>query len=217
MVRILKVGTRSSRLALRQVEEIECLVPFVRFEIILIDTIGDRDKITPLSKIKGKDFFTRDIEEALLTGRIDVAIHSAKDLEEIMPEGLTIACMTVSISSHECLVSRNGKSLRDLPPLSRIGTSSQKRKEAILKYRNDLVVKDIRGNIDERLAQLDRGDFDAIIVAHAALVRLGLEDRISQVIPETIIEPHPLQGALAVQVREDRQDLIDAFRRINGK
>ena len=217
MVRTLKVGTRSSRLALRQVEEIKCLMPFVSFEIILIDTIGDKDKTTPLSKMEGKDFFTRDIEEALLTGRIDVAVHSAKDLEEMMPEELTIACMTASISTHECLVSRNEKSLRDLPSLSRIGTSSRKRKEAILKYRNDLVVKDIRGNIDERFAQLDRGDFDAIIVAHAALIRLGLEDRISQVIPETIIEPHPLQGILAVQVREDRQDLIDAFRRINGE
>lgn len=216
MVKTMKVGTRSSRLALRQVEEIARLATFARFEIVTIETTGDRDKITPLSKMEGKDFFTREIEKALLAGRIDAAVHSAKDLETAMPIGLAIAAITASVSPYECLVSRDRKVLKDLPCAVRIGTSSRKRREALLKYRDDLIVKDIRGDIDERLAQLDRGDFDAIIVAHAALIRLGLEERISEIIPETIVEPHPLQGALAVQVRRTRQDLIDLFRRING-
>ena len=112
-------------------------------------------------------------------------------------------------------VNKNGKKLKDLPSGAIIGTSSKKRKEAILKYRPDLVIRDIRGNIDERLVQLDKGGFDAIIVAHAALVRLGLENRTTEIISKDIVEPHPYQGRLAVQARKDRKDIIKIFRRLN--
>lgn len=215
MKKHLRLGARPSRLAVKQAEEIVRSLPSIGFEIVSISTWGDADKRTPLSRMEESNFFTREIEDALLCGEIDVAVHSAKDLEEDIPEDLTIAAMTGSISPYECLVSRMGQTLDELPAGAIVGTSSVKRREAILKYRSDLVVKDIRGNIDERLGKLDSGDFDAIIVAHAALIRLGLADRASQIIPADIIIPHPLQGRLAIQVRKDRKDLLEIFRGIN--
>lgn len=217
MDKIIRIGTRPSLLALRQVEEIRRLLPGVALEVVTIETSGDRDKLTPLAETEGSDFFTHEIEQALLDFCIDAAVHSAKDLEEIIPDGLVIAAITGSISPYECLVSRNNLKLDQLAFESRIGTSSKKRKEALVKYRSDFLIKGLRGTIDERLQQLDRGDFDAIIVAHAALIRLGYTGRISQIIPAEIIQPHPLQGRLAVQVREDRVDLLEIFRRIDGK
>lgn len=213
----LRIGTRPSPLAVKQVVEINIPLPSAHFEIVKIDTEGDRNKTTPLDRMEGTDFFTRDIEDALLEGRIDAAVHSAKDLEDSVPEGLVIAATTRSISPYDCLVSRSRYRLKTLPARSIIGTSSRNRKEAILKYRKDLLLRDIRGNTGERLERLDRGEFDAIIVAHAALIRLGREDHFFEVIPEEIIKPHPLQGRLAVQVRKDRQDLLNLFRGINDK
>jgi len=211
----IRVGTRPSPLALKQIEEIQVRAQEMIFEVIPIQTKGDRDKTTPLIARENSDFFTYEIEQALLNGEIDVAVHSAKDLEEDMPEELVIAAMTKSISRFDCLVSKGGLTLDELPPGARVGTSSINRSEGIKRYRKDLVVKNIRGNVDDRLAQLDRGDFDAIIVAHAALIRLGSQHRIAQMIPFAIIEPHPLQGRLAVQVRRDRNDLREVFRRIH--
>jgi hydroxymethylbilane synthase len=213
----LKIGTRPSPLAVKQVEEVISLLPLVRFEVIKIETSGDMDKTSSLAGREDSDFFTREIEEALLDGRLDAAVHSAKDLENDTPENLTIAAVTRPISAFECLVSASGLMLEDLPPGAVVGTSSRKRKEAIAHFRPDLVVKDIRGNIEDRLKQLDGGDFDAVIVAHAALIRLGLEDRIAQIIPRQVMEPHPLQGSLAIQIRRDRKDLENMFRRIDAR
>lgn len=212
----LRIGARPSKLAVKQVEEISSKLPRIHFKTVGIVTEGDRDKVTPLSETEGTDFFTRELEDALLSGRIDVAIHSAKDLEATPPDGLIIVATTASISSYDCLVSRRGEPLEALPAGSIIGTSSIERKGSILSFRKDLIVKDIRGDIDERLEQLDKGDFDAIIIAHAALIRLGYEARATQIIPKELIEPHPLQGRLAAQVRRDRKDLIDIFGRIDA-
>ncbi|MDO8536241.1 MAG: hydroxymethylbilane synthase [Candidatus Omnitrophota bacterium] len=206
-----RVGSRPSSLAIKQVEEIGSRMRSVNFEVVRIETAGDRDKTTPLSEIKKSDFFSGDIEQALLSGSIDAGIHSAKDLGDNIPAGLTIAAITSSLSSFECLVSRGGLSLKDLPRGAVVGTSSAKRKEAIARFRPDLVTKDLRGEIDERLKQLDENKFDALIIAHAALIRLGYEHRIAQVIPKEIMEPHPLQGALAVEVRQNDLELIKLF------
>ncbi|MFH1752890.1 MAG: hydroxymethylbilane synthase [Candidatus Omnitrophota bacterium] len=205
----MRLGTRPSRLAIRQAEEIKARLPHVRFEVIELETKGDKDKISPLSAKEGQDFFTYEIEKALLEGNIDAALHSAKDIEDSPPADLTIAATTRSISPFECLVSRGGLKLEELPFAAVVGTSSRKRKAAIQYFRRDLIVKDIRGNVDDRIRQLDEGKFDAIIVAHAALIRLGMEDRIADIIPDHVIRPHPLQGRLSIQVRSDRRDLID--------
>ena len=210
----LKVGSRPSRLALQQVEEIAGLLPNLKLEIIPIATKGDKDKNTPLAFKEGSSFFSYEIEQALLEDKIDLAVHSAKDLEEDIPGELAIAAMTKSISAFDCLVSKDNQTLPELAPGSIIGTSSKNRREAILKFRGDFITKDIRGNIEERLAQFDQGKSDAIIVAQAALIRLGLTERITQILPFSIIKPHPLQGRLAIQVRRQRKDLLDFFRSI---
>jgi hydroxymethylbilane synthase len=215
MTKIIKAGTRPSALALKQVEEISLRLPDFKIEAVSIATRGDKDKISPLPDAGESDFFTREIEQALICGDIDIAIHSAKDLEKDMPEELTIAATTASISPLECLVSRANLPLEKLPEGASIGTSSRKRKEGILRFRPDLVSKDIRGNIDERLKQLDDGEFDAIIIAHAALIRLKYGHRITEIIPKEIIAPHPLQGRLAVQIRKDRDDLLEIFRNLD--
>jgi hydroxymethylbilane synthase len=210
---LIKMGTRPSRLALKQVQEIKKLTNGISYEIVPIETSGDKDKKTPLTLREGSNFFTYEIEQALLSGCIDMAVHSAKDLETAMPKGLRLIGLTDSISPYDCLVSRPHGMLNTLKTGAIIGTSSKNRMDAIKKYRSDLVVKSIRGNVDERLNQLDIGEYDAIIVAHAALIRLGLINRISQIIPLDIIDAHPLQGRLAIQIREDRKDLLRIFKR----
>lgn len=216
MGNILRVGTRPSPLAMKQVEEVKSMLSHVRFKAFTIWTRGDVDRITPLSETEGSDFFTREIEDALLTGRIDAALHSAKDLEEAMPAALMIAAMTASISPYDCLVSRGKETLDSLSSGAVVGTSSRKRKADILRHRPDLTIKDLRGNIDERLKQLDKGDFDAIIIAHAALIRLGYEKRIAEIITQDIVRPHALQGRLALQIRRDRRELFELFRGIDA-
>lgn len=213
----IRVGVRPSKLALKQAEEVQELFPWLQMEAISIETAGDKDKKATLLDHEESDFFTCEIEQALIDRKIDVAVHSAKDLEKSMPEALTIAALTRSISQLESLVSKGNLALGNLGRSAIVGTSSSKRKEAVVRFRPDLIIKDIRGNIEERLEQLDKGDFDAVIIAHAALLRLELEYRISQIIPEDIMPPHPLQGRLAVQIRKDRIDLFEIFRRIHEK
>jgi hydroxymethylbilane synthase len=212
----LKLGTRPSPLALKQVEE---AIEIFRsrgmtdeIEVVRIVSEGDVDKITPLSGRERSDLFTGALEDALISEKIDMAVHSAKDLEDDPPAELVVALTTASISIFETLISRGRYTIDTLPPGSVIGTSSAKRKENILSYRPDLKCRDIRGNIGERIAQLDSGEYDAIIVAHAALIRLGLEERISQILPADKFKPHPLQGILAIQVRREDKGLIARIR-----
>ncbi len=203
---IIRIGTRPSPLALKQVEEIIKLLnridPHQKFEIIEIETTGDREKETPLEKLEGTDFFTREIERALINREIDLAVHSAKDLPESIPDGLIIAAITRAIDPYDVLVSKRNLKLDELPYRAKIGTSSLRRKTQLQAYRNDFKIVDIRGNIEERLKKLDNSDLDAIVIATIGLVRLDLEKRIVQRIPFDILQPHPLQGSLALEVRE---------------
>ncbi len=217
MKSVVRVGARPSRLARRQVDEIKSLLPGCDFNEIEIETEGDRDKTTPLTAREKSDFFTRELEEALRAGDIDAAVHSAKDLEDEISFDVPVTAITSAISPLECLVSRTGASLEELRPGSVVGTSSRNRRSAIKRYREDLAVKDIRGNVDDRIRQLNAGRYDAVIVAHAALLRLGLTGRAFCIIPEDIIIPHPMQGRLAVQIRHDRPDLAELFGRIDGR
>ena len=207
MARTFKVGTRSSRLALKQVDEVigalKRIYPDREVDIVVIDTYGDKDKLTPISDIEGSDFFTREIDAALLAEDIDLAVHSAKDLPDRLADGLEIVLTTSSIDPYDCLVSRDGLKLKGLPHAATIGTSSQRRKAQLKRYRDDFQIVDIRGNIEERLEGLDNGDLDAIVIAAAGLIRLGLGHRIAERIAFEILRPHPLQGSLAVVVRKN--------------
>ncbi|MBU4342417.1 MAG: uroporphyrinogen-III C-methyltransferase [Candidatus Omnitrophica bacterium] len=217
-----RVGTRKSPLALKQVEEVlvglKKFHPDVGFDIVTIDTYGDMDKKTPISNIEGTDFFTREIDHALLRDEIDIAVHSAKDLPDNLKEGIKIALITESIDPYDCLVSKSGLKLSELPPGAKIGTSSSRRKTQLKKYRSDFQIVDIRGNIEERLRLLDDRErrvtnderrIDAIVIAACALLRLGLKQRITERLPFEILRPHPLQGSLAVVTRKDKVDLIN--------
>ena len=212
MGRIYKIGTRTSSLALKQVEEIvdalKKFYPAMNVEIIGIDTYGDKDKTTPISGIEGSDFFTREIDEALLKGEIDFAVHSAKDLPDDLKEGLVIAAITKSLDSYDVMVSKSGLKLDELPYRAKIGTSSLRRKAQLKKYRDDFEIVNIRGNIEERLKLLYEAELDGIVIAAAGLIRLGLGKRITQKIPFDILKPHPLQGKLAMVARKDDEDII---------
>ena len=217
----LKVGSRNSPLALKQVEEVTRILnqfyPDLKFEVIGMDTCGDKDKTTPISDIEGTDFFTREIEGALLEKKIDFAVHSAKDLPDKLPQGLVVAAITRQIDPYDALVSRESLELDKLRYGAKIGTSSQRRKDQLKNYRNDFQLIDIRGNIEERLTKLDNDGLDAIVVAACALVRLGLQHRISQHLPFEILKPHPLQGSLAIEARAEDAQLINLLRDIHEK
>lgn len=219
--KIFKIGTRTSALALKQAKEVTGLLnkfyPQAVFKIKGIETYGDRDKFTAISEMEGADFFTREIEEELLAGKIDFAVHSAKDLPDKIPQGLVIVAITKSKDPYDALVSKGNLKIEDLKKGAQVGVSSRRRKTQLKRYRPDLKITDIRGNIEERLVKLDSDGFDAIVVASCALHRLGLEQRIAQRIPFKILKPHPLQGSLAIEAQEIDKDLIGLLKVLNGK
>ena len=210
----LRVGTRKSKLALWQTNFVVHLLklfdPTLEFEIVPITTKGDKILNSPLSVIGDKGLFTKEIEEALLRGEIDFAVHSLKDLPTELPKGLTIAAYTLRDFPFDVLVSKDGKKLKELPEGAVVGTSSLRRKVQLKRFRPDLVVKDIRGNVDTRLRKLDEGLYDAVILAQSSLERLNLENRISEVLDYFI--PAVGQGIMAVETREDNGELIELLR-----
>jgi hydroxymethylbilane synthase len=200
---MLTIGSRGSQLALWQARWIQGrLAAFgedTRIEII--KTTGDKITDVPLAKVGTKGLFTKEIEEALLDGRIDLAVHSLKDLPTAVPEGLVIAAVPEREDPRDALV---GRKLADLPPGAKVGTSSLRRVAQIRALRPDLVIESVRGNVDTRLRKLDEGMYDAIVLAAAGLKRLGWESRIAEVLPPEIMCPAVGQGALAVETRGDR-------------
>jgi hydroxymethylbilane synthase len=201
---MLRVGTRPSPLAIKQTDELKKLFPLVNFEVVIISTLGDKNKITPLPSVEGSDFFTREIDQALFEREIDIALHSSKDLPDKLNDGLRVVLETKSISPFDVLVSKGKLKLKDLPYASRVGTSSRRRKNQIRALRQDLMIVDVRGNIGERLALIDAGKIDALVVAHAAIIRLGLEHMISEVFNGDDFIAHPKQGSLTLVTREDK-------------
>jgi len=202
---VVRIGTRASRLAREQVAEVSgflrILLPQTALEIVTMETPGDVDKSTPLPQVTEEDFFTRDLDRALLRGEIDLAVHSAKDLPKRIPEGLCVAALTPSIAPWEALVLRKGADSGTLPPGARVGVSSLRRTRRLLELHPDAIVADVRGNVPERIAQLDAGRYDALILAAAGLIRLGLHSRISHLFSTEQFPPEPGQGALALVVR----------------
>jgi hydroxymethylbilane synthase len=199
-----RLGTRGSALARWQAEWVagQLRSTHVDVELVFIQTGGDATTQS-LQTVGGQGLFTREIQRALLDGRVDLAVHSLKDLPTDPVEGLILAAVPARESSGDVLVSRIAQRLDDLPPGARIGTGSRRRKCQLLHARPDLQVFDIRGNLDTRLRKLDEGQFDAIILAEAGLKRLGWGDRIRQVLPPEIMLPAAGQGALGIEIRAD--------------
>ncbi|MBF0572746.1 MAG: hydroxymethylbilane synthase [Desulfamplus sp.] len=182
-------------------------------EIVKIKTTGDQITDRPLSMVGGKGLFVKEIEQQLLDGQIDIAVHSMKDMPADLPKGLTIGAIPVRENPFDVIISRDNILLHELPAGSRIGTSSLRRASQIKHVRPDIIPISIRGNLDTRLRKLDNGEYDAIILAAAGLIRLGMADRITQYLDENIMVPAVGQGALCIESRQvneqsDQHDLL---------
>ncbi len=204
----LRIGTRASRLALWQAEwvqnSLQQLHAGLQVELVTIQTTGDRILDTPLAKIGGKGLFVKEIEEALLAGAVDLAVHSMKDVPTLLPPGLELRCITERADPRDCLVLTSArKSLADLPQGARIGTSSLRRRAQLLHKRPDLRISDLRGNVDTRLRKMEEQGLDGIVLAAAGLKRLGYEEHIGLYLKPTDCLPAIAQGALGLECRID--------------
>jgi len=208
--RRLIIGSRSSRLALAQAQLVrdglKAAYPALDLGIKTINTMGDEIPDIALSKIIEQGLFTKEIEAALLSGEIDLAVHSMKDLPTQLTRGLKIAAVTKRENPCDVLVSRQGYTLRTLPEDSRVGTSSLRRRVQLLYLREDLVALDLRGNIDTRIEKLNQGLYDAVILAYAGIKRLNLKLNLS-VIPVEEMLPQAGQGALGIEIRQGEIEL----------
>ena len=203
----LRIGTRASKLALWQAHHVEGLLraqpgaPAV--EVVHIRTSGDVQGSVPLWQVGGRAFFTREIDQALLERRVDVAVHSLKDLATQLEPGLTLAATLARADPRDALVSRDGRPLAALPRGARIGTSSLRRRAFLARLRPDAVLTELRGNVPTRLERLQRGEYDAIVLAAAGLARLGLDGHITEYLPPRDFPPAVSQGVIGVCARAD--------------
>lgn len=205
--RVIVVGSRGSKLALIQtkwvISELKRLNSGLEFQIEKISTKGDKITNVPLSRLGGVGLFTKELEVALIKKKIDIAVHSAKDVPTEIHEGLMIGATPKREDPHDVLISNNNASLEKLPDNARIGTSSLRRKAQLLAFRPDFKILDLRGNLDTRLKKLETDDMDAIVVARAGLLRMNYTGRISQIIPFDIMLPAVGQGSLCIEIRKD--------------
>ena len=211
----LRIGTRSSALAVWQTERVRSLLRAsgCETERVEIKTTGDLTPDVPLARIGSRALFTKQIDDALLENRIDLAVHSLKDLPTELPSGIKIAAVSTREDPRDALVGRTPLRWADLPKGAVIATSSLRRKAQLLYARHDLRIVDIRGNVDTRLAKLDaRPEWSGIVLATAGLVRLGLAARIGERLPPDVMLPAPGQGALAVTVRAEDAEVLRAVR-----
>src|SRR3954468_8871166 len=197
---MLVIASRGSQLALWQAHWVKGQLAALGHEsrIEIIKTTGDKITDVPLAKVGTKGLFTKEIEEALLDGRADLAVHSLKDLPTELPEGLVLAAVPPREDPRDAMV---GKRLADLPAGAKVGTSSLRRAAQLRKLRPDLVIESIRGNLDTRLRKLDEGQYDAILLAAAGMKRLGWEARIAEILSPEMMCPAVGQGALAIETR----------------
>jgi hydroxymethylbilane synthase len=205
--RRLIAGTRGSALALRQtalvVERLRALHPGIDVRTVELRTEGDRDRHSPLSVIGGKGIFVKELESALLAGRIDFAVHSLKDVPSALEPGLCLVAVTERADPRDALVSQSGLPLADLAAGSRIGTSSRRRRAELLALRRDIVPVEVRGNVDTRIRRVREGALDAVVLAAAGLERLDRLAEAAQIFGEDELLPAVGQGALAVEVRAE--------------
>ncbi len=218
-MQVLRLGTRGSKLAIWQAEhvarELSARIPGIKIEIITIKTKGDKILDVPLAKIGDKGLFTREIENELLAGNIDLAVHSLKDLPSVMADGLCLGAVLKRESPQDVLLSSKGYNLQTLPPGAVIGTSSLRRIAQLKALRPDLVLVDMRGNVETRIRKMDEAGLDGIILAYAGVKRLGFEEHISEIITMDQILPAVGQGAIAVEIRQDDEKTLQLIKTIN--
>jgi hydroxymethylbilane synthase len=215
----LVIGSRGSDLALWQTNfvraKLEELFPALNLEIRIIKTTGDKLVDVALAKIGDKGLFTRQIENALLSGEIDLAVHSLKDLQTVQPAGLSIGAVPARETPNDVLIAKRARSIDDLPPGAKVATGSLRRKSQLLNYRPDLQIFEIRGNVPTRLKKFEESDLDAMILAFAGVYRLGLDGFIKQIIPFEIMLPAVSQGALGIEIRSDDEQLKELLEPLN--
>ena len=208
------IATRESRLALWQAEHVKALLEARlgwQVELLGMTTLGDQILDRSLSKVGGKGLFVKELETALLDGRADLAVHSLKDVPMDLPGGFALACVLAREDPHDAFVSNRFASLAELPQGAVVGTSSLRRLVLLKALRPDLVIEPLRGNLDTRLRKLDEGKYDGIVLAAAGLKRLQLQSRIRHTFSPADMLPAAGQGALGIEVRADRADLIEAL------
>jgi hydroxymethylbilane synthase len=221
VVTALRIASRGSELALWQSRAVQSALraadPALAVEIDVIKTTGDVIQDVPLAKIGDKGLFTKELDAALLAGAADLAVHSLKDVPTRLPAGLVLAAVTAREDPRDVLLLPPGGAggLDSLPPGARVGTSSLRRRAQLQALRPDLSVLDLRGNLNTRLAKVDRGDYDAIVLAAAGVLRLGWADRIAAYLDAPAWLPAVGQGALAVVARADRADVLDRLRALH--
>jgi len=214
----LTIGTRGSKLALWQANWVKSALaandPSLDIRITIIKTKGDKILDVPLAKVGGKGLFVKEIEEALLEQRIDLAVHSMKDMPAELPKGLCVGAIPEREMPNDVLISRDGSKLSELKKGASIGTSSLRRAAQLLHVRPDLSITSLRGNLDTRLKKLDGGESDAIVLAAAGVNRLGLAHRITEHLTESVMLPAAGQGALCIEIRQDdavTKPVVDAL------
>jgi hydroxymethylbilane synthase len=219
-VRKVKLGSRASQLALWQANwvkaEVEKRHPDVEVEIVRIKTSGDMILDVPLAQVGGKGLFVKEIEEALLDGRVDLAVHSMKDVPVIFPEGLGLTVITAREDLRDAFISGDGTKLADLPKGAVIGTSSLRRKAQLLAFRPDFEIVSIRGNVETRLRKVAEIPLAGTILAAAGLIRLGYGDRITEFLPVELSLPAIGQGALGIEIRLADRDTAALVEHLNS-
>lgn len=207
MTKPVVIGTRGSKLALWQAEWVRRVLserfPETSVELLIIKTQGDKILDTPLAKVGGKGLFIKEIEEALLDGRVDLAVHSMKDLPAEIPAGLDVGAVPERENPADVFISRDGRRLAQTPPGAVVGTSSLRRAAQLRHLRSDLEIAALRGNVDTRLRKLEEGHLGAVILAAAGVKRLGLEQRITEHLSAELMLPAVGQGALCIEIRRD--------------
>jgi hydroxymethylbilane synthase len=217
----LKIGTRGSQLALFQANWVKDRLvqarPDLKITLVKIKTTGDKIQDAPLAKIGGKGLFVKEIEEALLQKRADLAVHSVKDVPTEFPRGLHLSVITKREDPRDVLISKDSKPLKDLPKGAKIGTSSLRRQAQLLHFRSDFELIPLRGNLDTRLKKLKTMNLDAIILALAGVKRLGFEEKITEIIPPEVSLPAIGQGALGIETRMADQEVESQIEFLNDR
>ena len=212
----LKIGTRGSQLALFQANWVKDRLsethPGLKVTLVKIKTTGDKIQDVPLAKIGGKGLFVKEIEESLLEKKIDLAVHSIKDVPTEFPQGLHLSVITKREDPRDVFISKDGRTLKELPQGAKIGTSSLRRQAQLLHFRNDLELIPLRGNLDTRLKKLKTLNLDGIVLALAGVRRLGLEERVTEIFSPDISLPAIGQGALGIETRMDDKEVEGQIR-----